>query len=255
MPASSSAIASRPSIYKALSPMLGERIIAKSGSAPTLRVIVSGYREDRAALHLDPFHQWRHGGALDEGWLVGDLLSLECRLRLDGDDRGAIAAAHLEKGARARFGRPRALPRRLGAGCRDRAHWPEARNALAPRRAGAPSRARRARRPGGRALARANGTARRAAFRSRARAASSLATGLSFAIRAAAVSATRASAIATRCARMSRPASSPRAPRRRFTAYDTLSRGRRRRRHLHRPCALRRADAHAHAQQAPHHAG
>jgi N-methylhydantoinase B len=33
-------------IYKALSPILGERIIAESGSAPTLRVIVSGYRED-----------------------------------------------------------------------------------------------------------------------------------------------------------------------------------------------------------------
>jgi N-methylhydantoinase B len=34
-------------IYQALAPVLGERIIAESGSAPTLRVIVSGYRENR----------------------------------------------------------------------------------------------------------------------------------------------------------------------------------------------------------------
>jgi N-methylhydantoinase B len=34
-------------IYKALAPVLGERIIAESGSAPTLRVLVSGYGEER----------------------------------------------------------------------------------------------------------------------------------------------------------------------------------------------------------------
>jgi len=34
-------------IYEALSPVLGERIVAESGSAPTLRVLVSGYRENR----------------------------------------------------------------------------------------------------------------------------------------------------------------------------------------------------------------
>jgi N-methylhydantoinase B len=34
-------------IYEALAPVLGERIIAESGSAPTLRVLVSGYRENR----------------------------------------------------------------------------------------------------------------------------------------------------------------------------------------------------------------
>lgn len=34
-------------IYQALAPVLGERIVAESGSAPTLRVIVSGYRENR----------------------------------------------------------------------------------------------------------------------------------------------------------------------------------------------------------------
>ena len=34
-------------IYEALAPVLGERMIAESGSAPTLRVIVSGYRENR----------------------------------------------------------------------------------------------------------------------------------------------------------------------------------------------------------------
>jgi N-methylhydantoinase B len=34
-------------IYQALAPVLGERIIAESGSAPTLRVLVSGYRENR----------------------------------------------------------------------------------------------------------------------------------------------------------------------------------------------------------------
>ena len=34
-------------IYEALAPVLGERIVAESGSAPTLRVLVSGYREDR----------------------------------------------------------------------------------------------------------------------------------------------------------------------------------------------------------------
>jgi N-methylhydantoinase B len=32
-------------IYKALAPVLGERIVAESGSAPTLRVIASGYRD------------------------------------------------------------------------------------------------------------------------------------------------------------------------------------------------------------------
>jgi N-methylhydantoinase B len=34
-------------IYEALAPALGERIVAESGSAPTLRVLVSGYQEDR----------------------------------------------------------------------------------------------------------------------------------------------------------------------------------------------------------------
>lgn len=34
-------------IYQALAPVLGERIVAESGSAPTLRVIISGYRENR----------------------------------------------------------------------------------------------------------------------------------------------------------------------------------------------------------------
>ncbi len=34
-------------LYKALAPVLGDAGIAESGSAPTLRVIVSGYREDR----------------------------------------------------------------------------------------------------------------------------------------------------------------------------------------------------------------
>jgi len=34
-------------IYQALAPVLGEKIVAESGSAPTLRVIVSGYRENR----------------------------------------------------------------------------------------------------------------------------------------------------------------------------------------------------------------
>jgi len=34
-------------IYEALVPVLGERIIAECGSAPTLRVLVSGYREGR----------------------------------------------------------------------------------------------------------------------------------------------------------------------------------------------------------------
>ena len=34
-------------IYEALAPVLGERIIAECGSAPTLRVLVSGYREGR----------------------------------------------------------------------------------------------------------------------------------------------------------------------------------------------------------------
>ena len=34
-------------IYEALAPVLGERIVAESGSAPTLRVLVSGYRENR----------------------------------------------------------------------------------------------------------------------------------------------------------------------------------------------------------------
>jgi N-methylhydantoinase B len=34
-------------IYEALAPVLGDRIVAESGSAPTLRVLVSGYREDR----------------------------------------------------------------------------------------------------------------------------------------------------------------------------------------------------------------
>ena len=34
-------------IYQALAPVLGERIVAESGSAPTLRVIFSGYRENR----------------------------------------------------------------------------------------------------------------------------------------------------------------------------------------------------------------
>jgi len=34
-------------IYEALAPVLGERIVAESGSAPTLRVLVSGYREER----------------------------------------------------------------------------------------------------------------------------------------------------------------------------------------------------------------
>jgi N-methylhydantoinase B len=34
-------------VYEALAPVLGERIVAESGSAPTLRVLVSGYREDR----------------------------------------------------------------------------------------------------------------------------------------------------------------------------------------------------------------
>lgn len=34
-------------IYEALAPVLGDRIIAESGSAPTLRALVSGYREDR----------------------------------------------------------------------------------------------------------------------------------------------------------------------------------------------------------------
>jgi len=34
-------------IYEALAPVLGARIVAESGSAPTLRVLVSGYREER----------------------------------------------------------------------------------------------------------------------------------------------------------------------------------------------------------------
>jgi N-methylhydantoinase B len=34
-------------IYKALAPVLGERVIAESGSAPTLRVVITGRREDR----------------------------------------------------------------------------------------------------------------------------------------------------------------------------------------------------------------
>jgi N-methylhydantoinase B len=34
-------------IYKALAPVLGERVIAESGSAPTLRVVVNGRRQDR----------------------------------------------------------------------------------------------------------------------------------------------------------------------------------------------------------------
>ncbi len=34
-------------IYQALAPVLGERIVAESGSAPTLRVIVSGYHKNR----------------------------------------------------------------------------------------------------------------------------------------------------------------------------------------------------------------
>jgi len=34
-------------IYEALAPVLGDRIVAESGSAPTLRVLVSGYRENR----------------------------------------------------------------------------------------------------------------------------------------------------------------------------------------------------------------
>lgn len=34
-------------IYEALAPVLGDRIVAESGSAPTLRVLVSGYREER----------------------------------------------------------------------------------------------------------------------------------------------------------------------------------------------------------------
>lgn len=34
-------------LYKALAPVLGDAVIAESGSAPTLRVIVSGYRENR----------------------------------------------------------------------------------------------------------------------------------------------------------------------------------------------------------------
>jgi N-methylhydantoinase B len=34
-------------IYHALAPVLGERVIAESGSAPTLRVLISGRREDR----------------------------------------------------------------------------------------------------------------------------------------------------------------------------------------------------------------
>jgi N-methylhydantoinase B len=34
-------------IYEALAPVLGERIVAESGSAPTLRVLVSGYVEER----------------------------------------------------------------------------------------------------------------------------------------------------------------------------------------------------------------
>ncbi len=34
-------------LYQALAPALGEKIIAESGSAPTLRVIISGFRENR----------------------------------------------------------------------------------------------------------------------------------------------------------------------------------------------------------------
>lgn len=34
-------------IYKALAPVLGDRILAESGSAPTLRVVITGRREDR----------------------------------------------------------------------------------------------------------------------------------------------------------------------------------------------------------------
>ena len=34
-------------LYTALAPVLGDAIVAESGSAPTLRVIISGYREDR----------------------------------------------------------------------------------------------------------------------------------------------------------------------------------------------------------------
>ena len=34
-------------IYEALAPVLGDRIIAECGSAPTLRILFSGYREDR----------------------------------------------------------------------------------------------------------------------------------------------------------------------------------------------------------------
>jgi N-methylhydantoinase B len=34
-------------IYKALAPVLGDRIIAESGSAPTLRIVINGRREDR----------------------------------------------------------------------------------------------------------------------------------------------------------------------------------------------------------------
>ncbi len=225
-------------VYKALSPILGERIIAESGSAPTLRVIVSGYREDERRYTSILFINGGMGARS-----MSDGLSATCFPSnvVCGSMEMIEAQSPLRiwrKELAPDSGGPGRFRGGLGQDVEIELTGTQAWDALPPRRARAPSRARRARRPRRRALARPmerQGERLSAQGQQPDRAA---ATGSSFAIPAAAVTAIRASAIAKRCARMPRPASSPRAPRRRSTAYDTLSRGRRCRRHLHRPRAL-----------------
>ena len=64
-------------LYKALAPVLREAVIAECGSAPTLRVIVSGYREDRRRYTAILFINGGMGARAAPGRPAGHLLPVQ----------------------------------------------------------------------------------------------------------------------------------------------------------------------------------
>ena len=95
-------------IYEALAPVLGERIIAECGSAPTLRVLVSGYREGRRRYTAILFINGGMGARAERDGLSATCFPSNVVCGSMEIIEALSPLAHLAQGARLRFRRPRA---------------------------------------------------------------------------------------------------------------------------------------------------
>ncbi len=104
-------------IYKALAPVLGERVIAESGSAPTLRVVITGGRQDRRRYSAILFINGGMGARAARDGLSATCFpsSVICGSMEIIENSGALA--YLAQGTRSRFRWPGALPWRPRPGC------------------------------------------------------------------------------------------------------------------------------------------